>query len=214
MRQLLERRSFLSTSSIALLAVPIFAACKDEAKAADAKAPPAAPPAGAAPSKADAEANDVELLNGGILLEQAAIQVYTAAAGLEFIKSDAAVLKIAGQFMGHHEAHRDALIAFVEKLGGKPVDFAGAKTPEIPAIVLDAAAPEADRKTATLKFARKLEREAAEAYHTLIVQKLQTELARRGAVEILPVESMHVAIYDFVLGAEAPVNAALFSEQS
>jgi rubrerythrin len=203
---------FLSLGS--LLAVPLIAACDESTPSVPAGADPHRADEDPPKLKADAEANDVLLLNAGILLEQAAINVYTAAAGLDFIRSDAAVIKIAGQFMGHHTEHRDTLAGFVKKLGGEAADPSTAQTPEIPALVLDESADPSDRKIATLKFARKLERQAAETYHQLIVQQLQTDMARRGAVEILPTEAQHVAIYDFVLQAEAPVNAALFSEQT
>lgn len=207
----------MSLSTASLLAVPILSACDRTASTSSEKTPAGGSNADTedhADGEAEAEAADVELLNAGILLEQAAINVYTAAAGLEFIKSDAAVIKIAGQFMGHHQEHRDTLASFVEKFGGTPSDPETAKTPEIPAIILDESADVAARKRATLEFARKLERQAAETYHALIVQQLRTEAARRGAVEILPTESQHVAVYDLLLEAEAPVNAALFSEQS
>lgn len=216
--QHLHRRRFFALGSSGLLFLPVLAACDDGQQAGEGAAKPDADGGSATGEEKDdeaaAQAADVELLNKGILLEQAAINVYTAAAGLAFIKEDAAVIRIAGQFMGHHEEHRDTLISFVEQFGGTPSDPKSAKTPEIPALVLDESAEPAARKRATLEFARKLERQAAETYHALIVQQLQTEVAKRGAVEILPTESQHVAIYDLVLGVEAPVNAALFSEQS
>lgn len=166
-----------------------------------------------AKKKADEE-NDVELLNKGILLEQGAILVYKAAAGLPFIASDKTVLSVAGLFMSQHEEHRDSLIKWVTALGGAPIDPGKAEMPTIPKEVLDEALSADARKIATLKFARFLEKAAADAYFQLIVQQLQTEFARRQAAEILPVEAQHVAIYDLVLKAAKPVGAALFSEQS
>lgn len=163
--------------------------------------------------KADEE-NDVELLNKGILLEQGAILVYKAAAGLPFIAADKTVLGVAGLFMSQHEEHRDSLGKWVTSLGGAPIDPDKAEMPAIPKEILDESADEGARKIAVLKFARSLEKAAADAYFQLIVQQLQTEFARRQAAEILPVEAQHVAIYDLVLQAEKPVGAALFSEQS
>lgn len=166
-----------------------------------------------AKKKAD-EANDVELLNKGILLEQGAILVYKAAAGLPFIASDKTVLGVAGLFMSQHEEHRDSLGKWVTSLGGVPVDPKTAEMPELPKAILDESLDAGARKVAVLKFARSLEKAAANAYFQLIVQQLQTEFARRQAAEILPVEAQHVAVYDLVLKAEKPVGAALFSEQS
>ncbi len=165
-------------------------------------------------SKADAIARDVVLINKGILLEQTAIKAYEAAAGLPFIASDKTVLGVASQFMGHHKEHRDTLVAAVRQFGGTPADYSSVGPPTIPKAVLDAKLPDADRKIATLRFARDLERLAAETYHGLIASQLETDEARQGALEIFPTEAMHVAVYDMVLAdAGGPVNAALFSNQ-
>jgi len=160
------------------------------------------------------EVRDIELLNAGILLEQTAVLAYTAAAGLPFIQEDAQVMAVAKLFMGQHEEHRDTLIKLVGQLGGKAADPADARGPDIPAPVLDAALDAQTRKIATLRFARDLERLAADTYFQLVVAQLQTDLARRNAIEILPVEAQHVALFDLVLGAQPPINAAFFSEQS
>lgn len=168
---------------------------------------------GAETGKADAEAHDADLLNQGIALEQGAINVYKAAAGLPFITSDAAVLGVAGLFMGQHEEHRDALIRWVQQLGGTPMDPTTAPTPEIPAAILDDSLADDARKIAVLEFARSLEKQAADAYFGLITTNLLTDFARRSAAEILPVEAQHVAVYDMVLQRAKPVGAAMFSEQ-
>jgi len=205
-----DRRSFLATGVGALLVLPRLAGCD----AGEKKGSQAEPSAGKDSSKIDPEAHDVELLNAGIALEQGAINVYTAAAGLPFISSDATVLAVATLFMGQHEEHRDTLAKLVQQFGGTPIDPKTAKTPEIPAAILDESATPEARKLAVLQFARKLEREAADTYFQLIVQQFLTDVARRSATEILPVEAQHVAVYDLVLGAAKPVNAALFSEQT
>ncbi len=117
--------------------------------------------------------------------------------------------------MSHHKEHRDALIAAVKSFGGTPADYGEAKAPAIPKVILDESLPPEQRKIATLRFARGLERQAAEAYQRLIASQLQTEAAKRGALEIFPTEAMHVAVYDPVLkAAKGPVNAALFSNQA
>lgn len=167
-----------------------------------------------ASNKAEDEAHDAELFNQGILLEQGAINVYTAAAGLPFIASDAAVLGVAKLFMGQHEEHRDTLAKWIQTLGGTPVDPKTATTPAIPAAITDESLEEAVRKQAVLEFARKLEKQAADTYFKLIAQLLHTDFGRRSAAEILPVEAQHVAVYDLVLKKAMPVSAALFSEQS
>jgi len=213
----LDRRHFLALGSSALLLAACDKGgdgkCDDQKSSGDGDKAKAG--GGASKPTPEAIAADVKLINTGILLEQGAILAYTAAAGLPFIKSDKAVLTIAGQFMGHHKEHRDALIAAVKKLGGTPADYGTAKAPAIPKPILDEALAADQRKIATLKFARDLERQAAEAYHKLIASQLQTEAAKRGALEILPTEAMHVAVYDLVLKAEkGPVNAGMFSNQA
>lgn len=195
----------LSISGGALALLPIVG-CKgdeDEKRERDQKAK----------KKAD-EVRDVELFNRGILLEQGAINVYKAAAGLPFIANDEAVFSVAKLFMSQHEQHRDSLARWVNTLGGKAVDANTAKTPDIPTDITNEALDVGARKLAVLKFARSLEKAAADAYFKLVVQQLSTEFARRSAAEILPVEAQHVAIYDLVLKAQPPVSAALFSKQS
>lgn len=210
MKPPIHRRAIVRTGAGVLAFSPLLpslAACKGKETASSASPPPPR-------DKAKDEAHDAALLNEGILLEQAAINIYTAAAGLPFIASDAQVLGVAKLFMSQHEEHRDTLAKWVQTLGGTAVDPATAKTPEIPAIILDEDAGEAARRTAVLELARKLEKLAADSYFSMVSQALVTDFARRSAAEILPVEAQHVAIYDLVLGKPAPVNAALFTEQS
>lgn len=166
------------------------------------------------PSGPSPEEQDVTVLNAGIMLEQTAVNAYQAAAGLPFIQEDPAVLGVAGLFKGQHEEHRDALIKIVQQFGGAPVDPASAPPLEIPPLILDESADAQARKVATLKFARQLERQAADTYFQLIVAQLRTDVARRSATEILPVEAQHVALLDFVLGQSPVISSAFFSEQT
>lgn len=206
MKDRMNRRMLMSLGAGALVAVPLIGCGRSGEEPAE---------QGTAQAKdGENEAHDVKLLNQGILLEQGAILAYTAAAGLPFIASDETVLGVAKLFMSQHEEHRDTLARWVQTLGGTPADPATAPRPEIPAVVTDESVEEAARKRAVLELARKLEKQAADAYFALVAQQLQTDFARRSAAEILPVEAQHVAIYDLVLQKAAPVNAALFSEQT
>lgn len=219
MTDLIDRRKLIGIGAGALIVVPLIG-CNTPGEQATQTTQTTdqptgeQPPAAAGPSKAESEAHDAKLLNDGILLEQTAILAYQAAAGLPFIASDAAVIGVAKLFMSQHEEHRDRLASWVKQLNGTPVDPSTAPAPNIPPAVLDAAKPEDERKRAVLEYARSLEMAAAEAYFSLVTQQLQTDLARRSAAEILPVEAQHVAVYDLVLQKATPVSAALFSEQT
>jgi hypothetical protein len=62
---------------------------------------------------------DVGILNVALGLEHEAINAYQLGAGSGLLQK--AVLDVAVLFQSHHKAHRDALIATIEKMGGKPV---------------------------------------------------------------------------------------------
>ena len=208
MTDLIDRRKLIGIGAGALVVAPLIGCNSPQAS----DQPTGEQAAG--PSRAESEAHDVKLLNEGILMEQTAILAYQAAAGLPFIASDEAVMGVAKLFMGQHEEHRDTLAKWVQQLNGIPVDPETAPAPNIPPAVLDDTQTDDARKLAVLEYARNLERAAAEAYFQLVTQQLRTDLARRVATEILPVEAQHVAVYDLVLQKAAPVNASLFSEQT
>lgn len=62
---------------------------------------------------------DVAILNVALGLEHEAIAAYQIGAESKLLKQP--VLGIAVQFQSHHKEHRDALIATINKMGGKPV---------------------------------------------------------------------------------------------
>src|SRR6185295_10052304 len=62
---------------------------------------------------------DAAILNVALALEHEAINAYQLGAGSGLLQKP--VLDVAVLFQSHHKAHRDALIATIEKLGGKPV---------------------------------------------------------------------------------------------
>ena len=96
-RQFLGRGATLSAAALALLA-------GRDALAANHKGNPA---------------KDVDILNVALGLEHEAINAYQLGAGSGLLQKP--VLDVAVQFQGHHKVHRDALIATIQKLGGKPV---------------------------------------------------------------------------------------------
>ena len=62
---------------------------------------------------------DVAILNVALGLEHEAIAAYQIGAESKLLKQP--VLGVAVQFQSHHKEHRDALIATIQKMGGKPV---------------------------------------------------------------------------------------------
>ena len=62
---------------------------------------------------------DVAILNVALGLEHEAIAAYQIGAESKLLKKP--VLGVAVLFQSHHKEHRDALIATINKLGGKPV---------------------------------------------------------------------------------------------
>lgn len=196
-----NRRDFLT---LAVLGPAVLSGCTAREKV-----------IGPAPAegKAEAERADADLFMKAARLEESAIKVYKTAAGLPFIKSDAAVLGTAGRFMAQHGQHRDSLVQAAKQFGWTDLDPSKAPMPPIPKEILDAARPDAERKVAVLRFARALEMQAAKAYFHYVVRDLRTDFGRKTAADILPVEAQHVAIYDMLLAGAKPAPTSFFSEQ-
>lgn len=196
------RRDFLNLA----LVVPVLAVgCRSQKDA--------ALPTTATDGKAESERNDAELFVQAARLEESAIKTYKIAAALPFIKSDTAVVTIAGRFMAQHAQHRDAMVQAARQFGAGTVDPSTAPMPPIPKDVLNAALSEAQRKVSVIRFARSLEMQAAKAYFEYITRKLRTEFGRKTAADILPVEAQHVAVYDALLQGVIPAPTSFFSEQ-
>ena len=68
--------------------------------------------------KGDA-AKDVSILNVALGLEHETIAAYQIGAESKLLKQP--VLGVAVAFQGHHKENRDALVATIGKLGGRPV---------------------------------------------------------------------------------------------
>ena len=66
-----------------------------------------------------ATAADVDILNVALGLEHEAINAYQLGAESGLLQDP--VLQVAVLFQSHHKGHRDALVATIQKLGGKPV---------------------------------------------------------------------------------------------
>ena len=82
-----------------------------------------------------ASSGDVDILNVALGLEHEAINAYQLGAESGLLQKP--VLDVAVPFQSHHKGHRDALIATIKKMGGKPVAektharlCEGARTPQ------------------------------------------------------------------------------------
>lgn len=147
-------------------------------------------------------AQDVKILNVALGLEHEAINAYQIGAGSGLLQKP--VLDIAVQFQSHHKAHRDALVATIQKLGGKPVmemkmdDYAKA-------LKANTLRNQAD----VLDLAARLELGAANAYLGVIPSFGNKDLAQVAA-RLAADETMHFTVLNSALGRPLPASALSF----
>jgi hypothetical protein len=185
-----SRRSTLSGGVAALSAAGMLALLNTSARAAGTTA------------KGGNAAQDAQLLNAALSLEEEGIAAYQIGAESKLLTPD--VLRVAVMFQSHHKQHRDDLIVAIKRLGGTP---ARAKPLPDYAKALDAASLK--DQAAVLRLALKLERGATNAYLGLIPSLGQSDLyvlAARTAAD----ESFHAAILGQVLGEAIPEKAPIF----
>lgn len=144
-------------------------------------------------------AKDVSILNVALGLEHEAINAYQLGAGSGLLQKG--VLDVAVSFQGHHKAHRDALIATIQKLGGTPVaekkldDYAKA-------LKADTLRNQAD----VLDLAARLELGAVNAYLGVIPSLGNKDLAKVAA-RLAADETMHFTVLTNALGRPLPSGA-------
>lgn len=145
---------------------------------------------------------DVQILNVALGLEHEAINAYQLGAKSGLLQKPA--LDVAILFQTHHKSHRDALIATIEKLGGRPVtektlaDYAKA-------LQADTLKNQGD----VLNLAARLEMGAANAYLGVIPSFKDAALAKVAA-RLAADETMHWTALATVLGRPLPVAALSF----
>jgi rubrerythrin len=145
---------------------------------------------------------DVAILNVALGLEHEAINAYQLGAGSGLLQK--AVLDVAVSFQSHHKAHRDALIATIEKLGGKPVME---KKLDDYAMALNAASLK--NQADVLMLAARLELGATNAYLGVIPSFKETKLAQVAA-RLAADETMHYTVLTSALGQSLPAMALSF----
>ena len=182
------RRSFLSSSGKATLSVAAIALLAGRADL-------------AAAATGDA-AKDVDILNVALGLEHEAINAYQLGATSGLLQKP--VLDVAVLFQSHHKSHRDALIATIEKMGGKPV---AEKSINDYAKALNAASltSQAD----VLNLAARLEMGATNAYLGVIPAFKDHNLAQIAG-RLAADETMHWTALTSALGRPLPTKALSF----
>lgn len=144
---------------------------------------------------AQAQADDVRILNGALAAEHQGIAAYQVGAESGLLQKPA--LDLALQFQAHHKAHADLIAATVKQLGGVPVG---------PKQKYDFPVDQLKSQADILRFAAGLEQGAVSAYLGVVPAFDNRDLAR-AAASILGDEAMHWAVLRQVLG-ENPVPAA------
>ena len=145
---------------------------------------------------------DVDILNVALGLEHEAINAYQLGAGSGLLQKP--VLDVAVLFQSHHKGHRDALIATIEKMGGKPVME---KSLDDYAKALNAASLKSQADV--LSLAAKLELGATNAYLGVIPSFKDPALAQ-VAGRLAADETMHWTALSSALGRMLPVKALSF----
>ena len=144
---------------------------------------------------------DVSILNVALGLEHEAINAYQLGAGSGLLQKP--VPDVAVLFQSHHKAHRDALIATIQKMGGMPV---AEKSLNDYAMALQANTLKSQADV--LNLATRLELGAANAYIGVIPALGSKDLAKVAA-RLAADETMH---YTALLGALGrPLPAAPLS---
>jgi rubrerythrin len=154
------------------------------------------------PQSSQATASDVDILNIALGLEHEAINAYQLGAGSGLLQKP--VLDVAVQFQSHHKGHRDALIATIQKMGGKPV---AEKALNDYATALNAGSLKTQADV--LSLAAKLELGAANAYLG-VMPALKDKGLAQVAGRLAADETMHWTALSQALGRSLPSAALSF----
>jgi hypothetical protein len=145
---------------------------------------------------------DVNILNVALGLEHEAINAYQLGAASGLLAKP--VLGVAVAFQSHHKAHRDALIATIQKMGGQPVEE---KKIDDYAKALNASALKSQADV--LMLAAKLELGATNAYLGVIPAFKDNKLGQVAA-RLAADETMHYTALVGALGQALPSGALSF----
>ena len=145
---------------------------------------------------------DVGILNVALGLEHEAINAYQLGAGSGLLQK--AVLDVAVRFQSDHKAHRDALIATIQKLGGTPV-----MEKKLEEYAKALKADTLKNQTDVLDLAARLELGAINAYLGVIPAFGSRDLAKVAA-RLAADETMHFTALTGAMGRPLPAGALSF----
>jgi rubrerythrin len=147
-------------------------------------------------------AADVQILNVALGLEHEAIAAYQLGAQSGLLQKP--LLDVAVRFQSDHKAHRDALVATIQKMGGTPL--AERKLEEY-AKALNAGALKSQNDV--LDLAARLELGAVNAYLGVIPSFKSNELAKVSG-RLAADETLHWTLLNNALGRPLPAGALFF----
>ena len=181
------RRSFIGTGALALSAgtVALLGGASGLARAATMD-----------------PAKDSGILNVALALEHEAINAYQLGASSGLLQKP--VLDVAVLFQSHHKAHRDALIATIQKLGGTPIAERA-----IGEYAKDLKADTLKTQLDVLILAARLELAASNAYLSVIPAFSDAALSK-VAGRLAADETMHWTALTGALGKALPGGALSF----
>lgn len=140
--------------------------------------------------------NDIMVLQTAASIENLAVSVYTTAAGLPFIKSgNATVAAFIAKTTAQHTAHAEAFNAALTRAGAKTQTGPDPKY----AAVVKSALPGIKTPGDVVSLAITLEDVAAQTYAKYVALASNASM-RTLFGSIAPVEAMHAAVLQFVLG--------------
>ncbi|MEQ8650898.1 MAG: ferritin-like domain-containing protein [Kiloniellales bacterium] len=145
---------------------------------------------------------DIDALNTILGLDHEAVAAYEIAAGSGLLSPG--VVPVARLFQGHHEGHRDALIAQILKAGGKPLE---AKSIEDYAVDIGAAS--LTNEVEVLTLAASLEGAAVNVYIEAIAG-MGTDAHARLVAQLVADETMHWTVLTTALNERLPERALSF----
>jgi rubrerythrin len=145
---------------------------------------------------------DVAILNVALALEHEAIAAYQLGATSGLLQKP--VLDTAVRFQSDHKAHRDALVATIRKLGGKPTEELSVEK-----YTSSLGAASLKNQVDVLQLAARLELGATNAYLSVIPSFRDGQLAK-VAGRLAADETLHWTLLNSALGRPLPAGALSF----